>query len=251
MGWRFRRRLKILPGIAFNFSKRGMSTSAGWRGYHKTFSKKGVRTTASIPGTGTSYTEYTSNRAGQSSKREGQPQEVGCCGPLLLCLIVGGLISMSDSSKHTSPSGVSATPTPSTASVVETTPAVTATPESTPVTVKRAELVKLPTEVAVDAAAYDDLNRAWNALTPGQRRRYRQEERDWIKHGDSLIGVFLFAGHNIAKDEQTRNAVTRHCLFLSSKDEGYRNPRVPKHGQRYASQTEPSAGSRSGPDWQF
>ena len=158
---------------------------------------------------------------------------------------------MSESSKHTSPSGVSATPTPSTASVVETTPAVTATPESTPVTVKRAELVKLPTEVAVDAAAYDDLNRAWNALTPGQRRRYRQEERDWIKHGDSLIGVFLFAGHNIAKDEQTRNAVTRHCLFLSSKDEGYRNPRVPKHGQRYASQTEPSAGSRSGPDWQF
>ena len=158
---------------------------------------------------------------------------------------------MSDSSKHTSPSGVSATPTPSTDSVVETTPAVTATPESTPVTVKRAELVKLPTEVALDAAADDDLNRAWNALTPGQRRRYRQEERDWIKHGDSLIGVFLFAGHNIAKDEQTRNTVTRHCLFLSSKDEGYRNPRVPKHGQRYASQTEPSAGSRSGPDWQF
>ena len=49
MGWRFRRRLKILPGIAFNFSKSGMSTSAGWRGYHKTFSKKGVRTTGSIP----------------------------------------------------------------------------------------------------------------------------------------------------------------------------------------------------------
>jgi hypothetical protein len=46
-----------------------MSTSAGWRGYRKTFSKKGVRTTASIPGTGTSYTEYTPNRAGQSSKR--------------------------------------------------------------------------------------------------------------------------------------------------------------------------------------
>jgi hypothetical protein len=88
---------------------------------------------------------------------------------------------MSESSKHTSPSGVSATPTPSTASVVETTPAVTATPVSTPVTVKRAELVKLPTEVAVDAAADDDLNRAWNALTPGQRRRYRQEERDWIR----------------------------------------------------------------------
>jgi hypothetical protein len=193
MGWRFRRRVKILPGITLNFSKSGVSTSVGWRGYHKTFSKKGVRTTAGIPGTGISYTEY-------SPKREGQSQEVGYWVPLLVCIIiVGGFISVCHRSKPNSPVGVSATAAPSASSVVETSPIVEATPESTPtpVTVKRAELVKLPTDVAEDTAADEDLNRAWRALTPAQRRHYRQEERDWIKYRDSLPTV------------QERNETTR------------------------------------------
>jgi Protein of unknown function (DUF4236) len=173
------------------FSKSGVSTSVGWRGYHKTFSRKGVRTTAGIPGTGLSFTEYTPNREGQSPKREGKPREIGCCGPLLLCIIVGVLISVCHSSKPGSSSGVSTTPTPSAAPAVESTPIVEATPESTAtsVTVKRAELIKLPAEEAVDTSADEDLNRAWHALTPAQRRRYRQEERDWIKHRDSLPTV--------------------------------------------------------------
>jgi hypothetical protein len=56
MGFRFRRSVKILPGIRLNFGKRGVSTSIGVRGAHVTFGKTGTRTTVGLPGSGLSYT---------------------------------------------------------------------------------------------------------------------------------------------------------------------------------------------------
>jgi|GEM_PF-2521787 len=56
MGFRFRRSVKILPGIRLNFGTRGISTSIGVRGAHVTFGKTGVRTTVGLPGSGLSYT---------------------------------------------------------------------------------------------------------------------------------------------------------------------------------------------------
>jgi hypothetical protein len=59
MGFRFRRSVKILPGIRVNLSGSGASVSLGGRGFHYTIGSKGTRVTASIPGTGMSWTEYT------------------------------------------------------------------------------------------------------------------------------------------------------------------------------------------------
>jgi hypothetical protein len=56
MGFRFRRSVKILPGIRLNFGKRGISTSIGVRGAHVTFGATGTRTTVGLPGSGLSYT---------------------------------------------------------------------------------------------------------------------------------------------------------------------------------------------------
>jgi Protein of unknown function (DUF4236) len=56
MGFRFRRSIKILPGIRLNFGKRGVSTSIGVRGAHVTFGKTGTRTTVGLFGSGISYT---------------------------------------------------------------------------------------------------------------------------------------------------------------------------------------------------
>jgi Protein of unknown function (DUF4236) len=56
MGFRFRRSVKILPGVRLNFGKRGISTSIGVRGAHVTFGKTGTRTTVGLPGSGMSYT---------------------------------------------------------------------------------------------------------------------------------------------------------------------------------------------------
>jgi Protein of unknown function (DUF4236) len=55
MSFLFRKRIKILPGIWFNLSKGGVSTSFGAKGLTLNIKDGKVRTTASIPGTGISY----------------------------------------------------------------------------------------------------------------------------------------------------------------------------------------------------
>jgi len=56
MGFRFRRSIRILPGIRLNLSKSGVSTSIGVRGAHVTLGHGKVRETVGLPGTGLSYT---------------------------------------------------------------------------------------------------------------------------------------------------------------------------------------------------
>jgi Protein of unknown function (DUF4236) len=55
MGFRFSRRIRILPGLRLNLSKSGVSTSIGGRGAWLTFGKRGTRATVGLPGTGLSY----------------------------------------------------------------------------------------------------------------------------------------------------------------------------------------------------
>ncbi len=55
MALRFRRSVKIAPGVRINFGKRGMSISAGVRGATITAGKRGVYGNVGIPGTGLSY----------------------------------------------------------------------------------------------------------------------------------------------------------------------------------------------------
>src|SRR5947199_9634789 len=59
MPWRFRRSIRILPGVKLNFSKSGVSTSVGARGAHVTLGHGKIRTTVGIPGSGISYTTTT------------------------------------------------------------------------------------------------------------------------------------------------------------------------------------------------
>lgn len=52
MAWRYRKRIKVAPGIYMNVSKSGISTSVGVRGASVTFGKKGFYFNTGIPGTG-------------------------------------------------------------------------------------------------------------------------------------------------------------------------------------------------------
>lgn len=52
MGWRFRRTIKVAPGIRLNVSKSGVSTTIGSRGASVNIGKRGVYRNLSIPGTG-------------------------------------------------------------------------------------------------------------------------------------------------------------------------------------------------------
>ena len=56
MGWRWFKRIPIVPGLRLNLSKRGATVSVGPRGFTTTFGRRGRRTTFSVPGTGLSYT---------------------------------------------------------------------------------------------------------------------------------------------------------------------------------------------------
>lgn len=57
MGFRFRRTIRVIPGIRLNLSRSGISTSVGIRGAHVTAGHGRIRETAGIPGSGLSYTE--------------------------------------------------------------------------------------------------------------------------------------------------------------------------------------------------
>ena len=54
MGFRFRKSIKIAPGLWLNISKRGQSLSIGGRGATTNISKRGIRQTFGIPVTGLS-----------------------------------------------------------------------------------------------------------------------------------------------------------------------------------------------------
>lgn len=57
MGFRFSKRITIIPGVRLNISKSGISTSVGPRGLSMTMGRNGTYLNAGLPGTGLSYRE--------------------------------------------------------------------------------------------------------------------------------------------------------------------------------------------------
>lgn len=74
MGFRFRRSIKVLPGVRLNISKTGVtSVSIGGKGLTVNRSRKGTRVTASIPGSGLSYSQQYSDQVGPRSSNRPSP----------------------------------------------------------------------------------------------------------------------------------------------------------------------------------
>lgn len=71
MGLKYRKSVKIAPGVRLNVSNKSTSISIGGNGFRKTYSSTGrTTTTVSIPGTGLSYS--TSSKA---SKKAAEPKK--------------------------------------------------------------------------------------------------------------------------------------------------------------------------------
>lgn len=70
MAWSFRRRIKVIPGVYLNLSKKGVSTSLGVRGASLTFTSDGVYRNLGIPGTGIYSRQKIGNYAGDSVVQE-------------------------------------------------------------------------------------------------------------------------------------------------------------------------------------
>ena len=89
MGFRFRRSLRVAPGVRLNFSKSGVSTSIGRRGATLNISSKGARTTVGLPGTGMSYQ---SRRVPWSTRDRGADQRPSSLAVIVLAIVLIGLL---------------------------------------------------------------------------------------------------------------------------------------------------------------
>ena len=72
MAIRFRKTIKILPGVKINVGKTGISTSVGVRGAHVRVGQRGTHATVGIPGSGLSIT----NKIGGKSKKVTAKEEI-------------------------------------------------------------------------------------------------------------------------------------------------------------------------------
>jgi hypothetical protein len=68
MTLRFRRRVKLLPGIHVNISRSGISTSIGVRGASLTLGKRGTYMNTGLPGTGISWRSRVGDRVPVSAE---------------------------------------------------------------------------------------------------------------------------------------------------------------------------------------
>ena len=69
MGFRFRKSIKLFPGVKLNLGKKSASISIGTKGARHTVSTTGRRTsTVGIPGTGLSYTNTSKKKRKKGGK---------------------------------------------------------------------------------------------------------------------------------------------------------------------------------------
>ena len=73
---RIRKSFNLFPGVKVNMSKGGMSISVGRKGFHLNFSRRGVRQTVGLPGSGISESSYLfKNKAEDDNKEERSSEE--------------------------------------------------------------------------------------------------------------------------------------------------------------------------------
>lgn len=81
MGFRFQRRISIVPGLRLNLSKSGVSMSLGGRGLTTNLSTSGLRTTVGIPGTGLSYRSSPLGFGGKRKRQQKLPPKASKLSP--------------------------------------------------------------------------------------------------------------------------------------------------------------------------
>jgi hypothetical protein len=87
MSFRFRKSVKLLPGVRLNISKSGISTSIGTKGATVNIKKgRKAKVTVGVPGTGISYTSSLDNRTDSPG-----PQKAGIVGWLVGAFVLYAL----------------------------------------------------------------------------------------------------------------------------------------------------------------
>ncbi|MBQ0115342.1 MAG: DUF4236 domain-containing protein [Bacteroidales bacterium] len=92
MGWKYRKRIKLAPGVTINLSRSGVSTTIGPRGANINIGKNGAYLNTGIPGTGLYNRQKLSGNNNknpiQNSSSKGTCLNIGCGGLSLFMGIV-------------------------------------------------------------------------------------------------------------------------------------------------------------------
>jgi hypothetical protein len=72
---RIRKSFNLFPGVKVNMSKGGMSITVGRKGFHLNFSKRGVRQTVGLPGSGISESSYLFKNKDEEDKKEKETEK--------------------------------------------------------------------------------------------------------------------------------------------------------------------------------
>jgi len=104
MGWRFRRSIKLMPGVRVNLGSTRASLSVGPRGFTYNIGSRGSRVTVGIPGTGVSYTQALphQNPVALISNAVPTPRRFSAT-PFVIAAFIGGLIYLAAHSTDSKP----------------------------------------------------------------------------------------------------------------------------------------------------
>jgi Protein of unknown function (DUF4236)/Bacterial SH3 domain len=91
---RFRKSIRLAPGVRINLSRSGVSTTFGGRGASVNVGKRGTRATVGIPGTGISFSQRVVGGSGGGASNAGSAQGGGCAGVGCLGFVVLVLMAM-------------------------------------------------------------------------------------------------------------------------------------------------------------
>lgn len=126
---RFRKSIKLAPGVRINLSRSGLSTTLGVRGASVNIGKRGTRATVGIPGTGISCSHQMRGGGGGGASNEGAAQAGGCLGAgcmgFFLLVLVGTCMGPDSPSSSSYPAAVSSYSTSSYSAPSYTAPVTT------------------------------------------------------------------------------------------------------------------------------
>lgn len=97
MAFRFRKSVRIAPGVRLNFSRSGVSTTLGGRGVSVNLGRRGTRVTAGLPGTGLSFSAPLGGSGGGGAAGGSEAGCLGCgAAGFILLLMMGFCASLGD-----------------------------------------------------------------------------------------------------------------------------------------------------------
>lgn len=101
MGLRFRKSIKILPGVKLNLGKKSAGVSIGTNGARYSVNSSGRETsTVGIPGTGLSYVKSGGGgKKSDKSSKSGLPWRLIIAVAVLVFILIGGIAACTDSDK--------------------------------------------------------------------------------------------------------------------------------------------------------